>query len=96
MTGVDTLIILRFVWFKLVIKLTMTKFKKLSKTDFEFYENDVSSEFKETIDHVFVSKNTLFFVFKKDITTKTIKNVKSHVRNYYKSKGWLKIKFLKQ
>jgi len=66
---------------------------KLTKTDFEFRSDNVEWEFTETIEFVFVKKNTLFFVFKKG---EEDKNQKKYITKYYKNKGWKNIKFLKK
>jgi len=65
----------------------------LLKNNFQFNETGIESEFKEYIDYVFKSKNTLFFVFKKGFS-KT-KNPKLHIKESFKESG-CKIKFLKQ
>lgn len=67
---------------------------ELKKTDYEFNHLDESSEFNEYIDYVFESKNTIYLVFKKD--HKGFKKPKSHIKKYYKNKGWQKVKFFKQ
>lgn len=67
---------------------------ELAKTDYKFNHLDESSEFKEYIDYVFMGKNTIYLVFKKD--HKGFKNPKSHITKYYKKLGWVKVKFLKQ
>jgi len=66
----------------------------LLKSHFEFNMLDVTMEFNEYIEFVFVRKETLFFVFYKDF--KETKNPKGHIKEYYKSRGWKKVKFLKQ
>lgn len=66
---------------------------ELTKTDYEFNYLDESSEFKEYIEYVFEGKNTIYLVFKKGFTNK---NTISHVKEYYMSKGWIKVKFFKQ
>jgi hypothetical protein len=67
---------------------------ELIKTHYEFNHLDESSEFKEYIDYVFEGKNTIYLVFKKG--NKGFKNPKSHITKYYKSRGWMKVKFFKQ
>lgn len=67
---------------------------ELTKTDYEFNHLDESSEFKEYIDYVFESRNTIYLVFKKG--HKVFKNPKGHIKRYYKNRGWLKVKFFKQ
>lgn len=68
---------------------------ELIKTNFEFRNDDVSSEFNEYIDYVFEYKEKLFFVFKKGFKNK---NPKKHIKEYYKQRGCKKsdIKFLKK
>jgi len=67
---------------------------ELFKTDFEFNSLDESYEFNEFVDYIFLRKNTIFVVFKKEF--KKNKNYKSHMTKYYKNRGWIKVKFLKQ
>jgi len=67
---------------------------ELTKTDFEFRNDDISYEFKESISHVFEGKNTIYFVFKK--SEKVSKIQKGHIREYFKNRGWIKVKFFKQ
>lgn len=66
----------------------------LFKSDFYFSCLDVSFEFNEYIDFVFIRKRTLFFVFKKDI--KETKNQESFILEYYKYYDFKTIKFLRQ
>jgi hypothetical protein len=66
---------------------------ELRKSDFEFNHLDESSEFREYIDFVFESKNTIFFVFEKGFTNT---NPEVHIKEYYKSRSSKKVKFLRQ
>lgn len=66
----------------------------LFKSGFDFSCLDVSFEFNEYIDFVFIRKRTLFFVFKKDI--KETKNQESFILEYYKYYDFKTIKFLRQ
>lgn len=66
---------------------------QLSKSDFEFSIFDVSTEFKEYIDYVFISEKNIFFVFKKGY--KRTKYSKKFILEYYKHWGFKEIKFLK-
>lgn len=66
----------------------------LFPSDFEFETLDVSWEFNEYIEFVFIRKRTIFFVFKKG-NHKT-KNQESFIKEYYKGYDFKHIKFLKQ
>lgn len=68
---------------------------KLVKSDFEFRNDDVSFEFNEYIDYVFISNSKMFFVFKNGFASK---NPKNHIIDYYVCRGWKKsnIIFLNQ
>lgn len=72
----------------------MAKFYNLQKTSFEFRNDDVSYEFNEYVDFIFLGKNTLFVVFFKTITKEQSKNQRSHIKKYYADKGERKVKFL--
>lgn len=67
---------------------------ELIKTDYEFNHLDESTEFKEYIDYVFEGKNTIYLVFDKEHNKENSKTQRSHIKTYYKKKGWLKVKFL--
>jgi len=66
---------------------------ELLKTDFQFNHLDESDEFKEYIEYVFEYGTTIYLVFIKDFK---YKNPKSHIKEYYKKRGYLKVKFFKQ
>lgn len=61
----------------------MTKFKKLKTVDSIFRIDDVSYEFNESVEYVFIQKNKLFFYLKSSLTEKQIQCVKSHIADYY-------------
>jgi len=66
---------------------------KLKKSNFEFNLLDESSEFREHFSIVIEKKNTLIFVFKKNVNNHD--NIKSHVIEYYTNQREYKCKFLK-
>lgn len=66
----------------------------LFPSNFEFDGLDVSAEFNEYIEFVFIKNRTIFFVFKKgEIDTKT---QESFILEYYAPYEFKHIKFLKQ
>jgi hypothetical protein len=66
---------------------------ELTKTNYEFDTHNESGEFKEYIEYVFEGKNTIYLVFKKGFTNE---NPIKHIKKYYMSRGWIKVKFFKQ
>lgn len=72
----------------------MTKFYKLSKSDFEFDISDQSYEFFEFFECVFIKNNKMYLIFNGESLHKNIDNIKDHVTIFYKNKGFKKIIFL--
>jgi hypothetical protein len=77
----------------LILKI-MKKFYHLKKTELSFRNDDVSFEFNEYVKNVFYKKNKIFIVFVRKIKKTESKNLKSHIKEYYIQKGFLKVKFL--
>lgn len=59
----------------------MTKFKQIKKTDSVFNIHNISSEFNEYFEYVFISNKKIFFVFRENIINH--ENIKGHVIEYF-------------
>jgi hypothetical protein len=78
----------------LILYLFYMKAYDLVKSEFQFNHLDVSYEFAEYIDYVFIRNRAIFFVFKEGETD--TKNPESFIKAYYKDYEFKKIIFLKQ